>query len=47
MWALRDTLTPYDGAYVALAQTLECVLVTADKRLAWVSGSGCPVEVLG
>jgi predicted nucleic acid-binding protein len=47
VWTLRDTLTPYGGAYVALAEVLECVLVTADKRLARVSGSGCPVEVLG
>ncbi|MGH3822013.1 MAG: type II toxin-antitoxin system VapC family toxin [Pseudonocardiaceae bacterium] len=47
IWALRDTLTPYDGAYVALAETLDCALVTSDKRLARVSGSGFPVEVLG
>lgn len=47
VWALRDTLTAYDGAYVALAETLDCPLVTSDKRLARVSGAGCPVEVLG
>lgn len=47
VWALRDALTPYDGAYVASAEVLECVLVTADKQLARVSGSGCPIEVLG
>ncbi|MGH3965124.1 MAG: type II toxin-antitoxin system VapC family toxin [Pseudonocardiaceae bacterium] len=47
VWALRDTLAPYDGAYVALAETLGCALVTSDKRLALVSGTGCPVEVLG
>lgn len=47
VWALRDTLTAYDGAYVALAETLDCPLVTSDKRLARVSGSACPIEVLG
>lgn len=47
VWALRDTLTPYDGAYVALAETLDCPLVTSDERLARASGSGCPVELLG
>ncbi len=47
VWALRDTLAPYDGAYVALAETLDCPLVTADKRLARASGSRCSVELLG
>lgn len=47
VWALRDTLTPYDGAYVALAETLDCPLVTSDERLARASGSDCPVELLG
>jgi predicted nucleic acid-binding protein len=47
VWALRDNLTPYDGAYVALAETLDCPLVTSDERLARASGSSCPVEVLG
>lgn len=47
VWALRDTLTAYDGAYVALAETLGCSLVTSDKRLARVSGAACPIEVLG
>jgi predicted nucleic acid-binding protein len=46
VWALRDTLTPYDGAYVALAETLDCPLVTSDERLARASGSSCPVELL-
>ncbi len=47
VWELRGNLTPYDGAYVALAVTLECALVTSDERLARASGSGCPIELLG
>lgn len=46
-WALRNVMTPYDGAYVALAETLGCSLVTSDERLARASGSGCSVELLG
>lgn len=46
IWQLRDNLTPYDAVYVALAETLECPLVTADQRLARAPGVSCPVEVL-
>ncbi len=31
-WELRANLTVYDAAYVALAELLEAVLVTADAR---------------
>ncbi|MGH3447129.1 MAG: type II toxin-antitoxin system VapC family toxin [Nocardioidaceae bacterium] len=31
--SLRDNLTAYDAAYVALAEALECPLVTRDVRL--------------
>jgi len=34
IWALRDALTPYDAAYVALAELIDCPLVTADAKLA-------------
>jgi predicted nucleic acid-binding protein len=34
IWALRDNLTPYDAAYVALAEALAAPLVTTDRRLA-------------
>src|SRR6267142_2528798 len=30
IWALRQNLTAYDAAYVALAETLEITLVTCD-----------------
>jgi predicted nucleic acid-binding protein len=46
-WELRDNVTVYDAAYVALAELLGTVLVTADARLARAPGLHCPVEVLG
>jgi predicted nucleic acid-binding protein len=46
IWALRENLTPYDAAYVALAEALGAPLLTADERLARSSGSRCPIEVL-
>ena len=45
-WELRDNLTPYDAAYVALAEMVGAPLLTTDRRLARASGSRCPVEVL-
>lgn len=46
-WALRSNVTPYDAAYLALAEALDVVFVTADRALARVRGVGCAVEVLG
>lgn len=34
IWQWRDQVSTYDGAYVALAQVLECRVVTCDRRLA-------------
>ncbi len=34
VWELRDTVSAYDGTYVALAEALDAALVTADRRLA-------------
>jgi predicted nucleic acid-binding protein len=45
-WQLRDNLTIYDAAYVALAELLEANLVTADSRIKRASGPRCPIEVL-
>ena len=33
VWSLRAKVTSYDACYVALARALDCVLVTADRRL--------------
>jgi predicted nucleic acid-binding protein len=46
IWDLRDNLTPYDAAYVALAEMLEVPLLTADARLARAPGIRCEVVVL-
>ncbi|MCO5314565.1 MAG: type II toxin-antitoxin system VapC family toxin [Solirubrobacterales bacterium] len=35
---LRENLTAFDAAYVALAEALDCGLVTRDERLARSSG---------
>lgn len=46
-WQLRENLTTYDAAYVALAEALDVILVTADRRFAEAPGIRCAVEVLG
>lgn len=45
-WSLRENLTIYDASYVALAEMLETVLVTADARLSGAPGLRCEVEVM-
>lgn len=46
-WELRHNLTPYDASYVALAEALEVVLLTADQRLTRASGLRCEIEPFG
>jgi predicted nucleic acid-binding protein len=46
-WELRDNLTLYDAAYIALAEILEVSLLTADSRIKGAPGPRCPIEVLG
>lgn len=46
IWALRDNLSAYDAAYAALAEALDCTLVTTDARLAAAPGPRCPITVL-
>ena len=43
---LRNNVNPYDAAYLALAEALECLLVTADSRLAAAPGIRCEVNVV-
>lgn len=46
IWELRDNLSAYDAGYVALAESLECSLVTADARISRSPGIRCPVTVV-
>lgn len=46
VWDLRDNLTPYDAAYVAVAEVAQCRLLTTDRRLAAAPGIRCDVTVL-
>ncbi|HVB07168.1 MAG TPA: type II toxin-antitoxin system VapC family toxin, partial [Acidimicrobiales bacterium] len=43
---LRANVTPYDAAYVALAEAMDCELLTADERLARSPGPRCRFRVL-
>lgn len=44
-WELRDNITIYDAAYVALAEALNTTLLTGDRRLARAPGPQCPIEI--
>ena len=45
-WELKDNLTIYDAAYVALAEILDVTLLTADPRLGRATGPRCSIEVV-
>lgn len=46
VWELRDNLTPYDAAYVALAEALDATLLTVDGRSTRAPSLLCDVELL-
>ncbi len=46
-WELRHNLTAYDATYVALAEALDCDLLTCDHRLASADGPRCGFVLLG
>lgn len=41
VWELHRSVTPYDAAYVALAEALDAPLITLDRRLARANGPAC------
>lgn len=43
---LRANLTMYDATYVALAEVLECALLTRDRRIAGTPSIRCAVQVI-
>lgn len=45
IWQLRRNVSAYDGAYLALAEALEAVVITTDRRLRGVPAVRARVEV--
>lgn len=46
MWELRENLTPYDAAYVALAELTGTALVTGDERITASPVARCAVQII-
>jgi predicted nucleic acid-binding protein len=46
IWQLRDSLTSYDAAYVALAEGLQAPLLTCDHKLAGAHGHAATIELI-
>jgi predicted nucleic acid-binding protein len=46
VWQLRDSMTAYDGAYIALAEALDAPLLTCDGKLARAHGHRATIEHL-
>jgi predicted nucleic acid-binding protein len=46
IWMLRNNSSAYDATYVALAEVLDCPLLTCDARCADVPGHGAEVCVV-
>jgi predicted nucleic acid-binding protein len=45
IWQLRQNLSAYDAAYVALAEELKAPLITRDQKLAAAPGLTATIEV--
>ncbi len=45
IWQLRQNLSAYDAAYVALAEELSASLITRDQKLAAAPGHTATIEV--
>jgi predicted nucleic acid-binding protein len=45
IWQLRNNMTAYDAAYVALAEVLKAPLITRDQKIAAAPGHAAAVEV--
>jgi predicted nucleic acid-binding protein len=46
IWQLRDSVTAYDAAYLALAEALDAPLLTCDTKLGRAHGHRASVEVV-
>lgn len=47
IWELRSNITPYDAAYIALAEVLGIPLLTCDEKLAAAPGHRAEIELIG
>jgi predicted nucleic acid-binding protein len=45
IWRLRNNLSAYDAAYVALAEKLGATLITRDTRISAAPGHGVRIEL--
>jgi predicted nucleic acid-binding protein len=46
VWQLRDSISAYDGVYVALAEALDAPLLTCDAKLAGAHGHLATIELV-
>ncbi|HEY1179224.1 MAG TPA: type II toxin-antitoxin system VapC family toxin [Phytomonospora sp.] len=46
IWELNDNVTPYDAAYVAVAELYAAPLWTADAKLAKAPGPRCRINLI-
>ena len=45
-WELRGAITPYDAAYIAVAEAFSIPLITGDARLSRAPKLPCQIELL-
>jgi len=46
IWQLRENLTPYDAAYVALAELTGATLLTGDERITAAPALRCEIRII-
>ncbi len=46
MWQLHENVTPYDAAYIALAEKLDGAVITCDAKLAAAPGVSCTIDLI-
>jgi predicted nucleic acid-binding protein len=46
VWELRDNVRTWDAFYVAVAEALDCSLLTLDARLARARGPRCKIDAI-
>lgn len=47
IWELKENVSAYDAAYVALAEAIDAPLITTDRRLAQASAHEAKIELYG